>query len=123
MQKFTMTAFSGSIVGATTVYSSTDLNRHLASVDQLAVEVCADQVSGTVPILAVELQHSGDGVNWLTRLGLTTMVLSSSSTNVGFGSDDGSTPALGLCRVSLTLSGTTPAAHVKVHVTGRDAAR
>ena len=123
MRRFMITVFSDTVVGTTTVYSNTDYNQQLASVDQLAVQVCSDQVSGTTPTLTAVLQHSADGRNWVDK---TTLVsgasLGTTTTNVSFGSDAGTTPMLGLGRISITLAGTSPIAHVKVHVTGRDAA-
>jgi hypothetical protein len=118
-----ITVFSDSVVGTTTVYSNTDYNPQLASVDQLAVQICSDQVSGSTPTITAVLQHSADGRNWMDKTTLASAVsLNPAMTNVAIASDAGTTPTLGLARISITLGGTTPVAHVKVHVTGRDAA-
>jgi hypothetical protein len=73
-------------------------------------------------VATVALEHSGDGRNWVEKAGLFTASLDGASTYSAAASDDGSIPTLGFARVKITLGGTSPSAHCKIHVTGRDSA-
>jgi hypothetical protein len=126
MRRFTTTVFEDFVVGATStspVYTATDFNKTLGSVDRLAFQVVADQVSGTTPTFTLQIEHSGDGRNWLSKAGtpeVNAQGLSTSAASVFIAYDAGTTPSLGFIRFKIFLAGTSPVAHVKVHVTGRD---
>lgn len=115
--------FDDFVVGTTSVYTSEDWNDKLGLANKLAIQAVSDQVSGTSPTLTVQIQHSCDQRNWLDKSGtaeINAESLSPTASNVDFGNDSGSTPNLGYVRLKISLGGTTPVAHVKIHVCGRD---
>ena len=121
MRRWVVEAFNDVINGTTTVYTPTKLNEALGQCDKLSVQAVADQSSGTSPTLKVDVEHSNDQRNWAVKtaaIGATT--IPAGATTSLFGNDPGSTPTGGFVRLALTLGGTTPAAHVKVTVCGRD---
>ncbi|APR86496.1 Hypothetical protein A7982_11848 [Minicystis rosea] len=125
MRRYMMTAMDEFVVSTTAVYTSQDHNQKLGSTDQLAIQVIADQISGTSPTLTLQIEHSADGRNWASKAvtpEINVQALSSASTNVFYASDAGATPTLSFVRFKITLGGTSPVAHLKVNVTGRDEA-
>jgi hypothetical protein len=102
------------------VYTRTDLNETLGQADKLALQVVGDQASGSFNVTA-RIQHSADGINWITKGGSpeVTLSVSSNATSTAAGSDAGTTPSLGLVRIAVQLSASGQA-HVKVWATGRD---
>lgn len=124
MRSSVATVFSDFIVGTTAVYTSEEWNDPLGIPNKIALQAVADQVSGTGTItLTATLEHSCDQRNWVAKSGTAIIngeTLSTSATTTLFGSDAGTTPNLGYVRVKLTLGGTTPQAHVKIHICGRD---
>lgn len=82
----------------------------------------ADQVTGTAS-LTVALEHSCDQRNWLQKPGtapINAEPLTAAVTTAVFGGDAGTVQNLGYVRLKISLTGTTPAAHVRIHVCGRD---
>lgn len=127
MRQFNATIFEDFVVGATSstpVYTAADLNKKLGWTDKLTIQVVADQVSGTSPTFSLQIEHSGDGRNWLPKVlsapEINAVALSSASSSVFVTSDAGNIPSLGFVRFKIFLGGTSPVAHVKVHVTGRN---
>jgi hypothetical protein len=122
MRKASITAYDDFVQGTSaTYYSDTTYNVALAMYDKVAVQVVADSASGTTPTLTVAWEHSNDGRNWHEKATLVDAgAVSTTATATFFGSDNGSTPSMALCRVAITLGGTTPACHVRVHVCARD---
>src|SRR5688572_4054877 len=116
---FLITAWDAPITGATTVYTDVSLNEELAQADSFFLAARASQVSGTTN-LAVAIEHSNDGVNWTNK---SSPIPSTLVSGVQFvlGQDTGSTPGGGFHRLAITLSGTTPSAHVQITVAGRTA--
>jgi hypothetical protein len=122
MQVFNIKAFDDFIHGNTAVFTTAEINGLLGKADKLALMAVADQVTGTTN-LTVQIEHSGDGRNWVAKNGSAEIPATSipaSATTVLAGSDSGSSPSLGFVRLRLTLSQSIAVGHVKVYVTGRD---
>ena len=121
MRRWVVEAFNDVINGTTTVYTPTKLNEVLGQTDKLSVQAVADQTSGTSPTLKVDIEHSNDQRNWAVKTAaIAATSIPAGATTPLFGNDPGTTPTGGFVRLALTLGGTTPAAHVKVTVCGRD---
>lgn len=107
-----------------TVYSRPDFNDKLGSVDMLGLFAVTDQVA-TNGTITVAIEHSADGLNWTAKTPGTPEInaatIQQDTTNLAYGSDGGSSPSLGLVRLSVTIA-TSTSAHVKLWVTGRDQA-
>jgi hypothetical protein len=93
--------------------------------DELAIQIIADQVTGTTPSMELQIEHSGDGRNWSNKAAAAELTFGNGSLGVGVTNklgalDAGTIPALGLVRIRLTLGGTSPAAHIKLNICGRD---
>jgi hypothetical protein len=123
MRSFNILVFDDFISGAgTVVYTRPDFYDKLGGVDKLALCAVSDQVT-TTGTLTVQIEHSADGVNWIAKSGTAEIAaadLTAGSTEVAYGYDPGTSPTLGLVRLSLTIA-TSTMAHVKLWVTGRDA--
>ena len=114
------------------VFTSAELNAKLGTFDQLAIMVAIDNVSGTVGGFELFIEHSADGRNFLalktnstnpTGSGdISISSLSTSATNVKWGSHNGDSPLLNYVRFRMYFSNGTTAAHVRVFVTQRDQA-
>ena len=123
MRKFNILVWDDFIAGAgTVVYTRPELNDRLADPDQLGLCAVTDQVTGASGSISVQIQHSADGINWTnknTTAEINAASLSTTATNVAYGSDSGATPSLGLVRLKITLT-TATQAHLKLWATGRD---
>lgn len=98
-------------------------NERLSMADRLTIQLVADDSSGTSPTAAVRIMHSGDGRNWDYKNGTAEIAATSiptGATTAKIGSDTSSIATLANTRLEITLGGTTPAAHIKVYVSGRD---
>jgi len=116
------------------VFSSTELNARNGQCDQLAFQVCIDNVSGaTVGGFDLYMEHSADGRHFVvSKSGVAnpppsgkgdisiTSALSTTTANVAWGANDGSMPFLGQVRFRLFFTNKQTAAHVRVYVTQRD---
>ena len=122
MRRWVVEVFDDMVYGTTKVYSSTRWNKLLAEPEQLVVQAVADQTGGTSPTVRVELEHSTDQINWALESTLFTASTPPGTTTSLFGSDDGATPGGGFARLAVSLTGTTPSAHLTITVCGRNGA-
>lgn len=124
MRKFAMLVFDEFVPNATQVFTPATLNDRLGSVDHLGIQVIADNVSGTSPTVTVQIQHSTDQRNWLGKNGtaeINASAISAAQTTQLQGFDASpNNVTFGFVRLAITLGGTSPAAHLKIYVTGRD---
>jgi hypothetical protein len=122
MKKAVILAFDDHVQGNGVVYlTDTSLNLALALYDKLGVQIVTDNATGTSPTITVELQHSNDGRNWHVKSTLVSaQAVSTTASTTFFGSDNGSTPSMALCRLNITLGGTNPSCKVRIHVCARD---
>jgi hypothetical protein len=127
MRKFNLPlVFDDFVMGATTVYSSSNFNEVLGSADQLALIAVVDSYSGgAAPSITVQLQVSGDGRNWQNKNStaeINAKPVSTTATTVVSGGDGGTNPAMGFMRLAVSLfSGTAPPnAHVRIGACGRE---
>lgn len=93
----------------------------LGSADRLSLQVIAENVSGTDPMITVTVEQSSDGVNWKAKNILpeidTTLV--PGDTNVLTGVELGDAPSRARVRLRVTLKGTAPQAFLTIYATGR----
>ena len=115
--------FNDFVYGTTTVYTGDQYAEALGAPDTLAFQVISDQVSGTTPKITVRVTHSGDLRNWANRSTTAEVndeTLTAGTVNSVVGFDASANPCLGSRRLAITLSGTSPAARVRIVATGRD---
>jgi hypothetical protein len=112
---------------ATTYYTSAEFDAPLALLDQIAVEVRAEQgVPGANPSITAKLQHCANGRSWHDKAGtpeIPSYVLDPlvADNNVRVGLSDGTVPSLSLVRVAITISAAAAAfARVIVKATLND---
>jgi len=123
MRTFREIVFDDVIVGTATVHTAERFNDSMGLPDQLAIQVVVDQVNASGHDLTLAIENSSDQRNWVPKSATPEIAnesLSNTQTNVEVASDDGSTPSLAYVRLAITLAGTNPTAHVKIHVCGRD---
>lgn len=115
--------FDDFVVGTTAVYTSPEFNDELGRCERLAIQAIADQVTGTSPTLLVQQEHSSDQRNFSNKNGaaeIPATSISTTATTVLTGYELGTNPSHGYIRLRIQLGGTSPQAHVKIWVTGRD---
>lgn len=111
------------VVGTTAVYTSPEFNDELGRCERLAIQAIVDQVTGTTPTLLVQQEHSSDQRNFMNKNGsaeIPATSISPTATTVLNGYELGTNPSNGYVRLRIQLGGTSPQAHVKIWVTGRD---
>jgi hypothetical protein len=121
MRLFHILAFDSVVQGTTAIYTSPLFARQFATSDQNKVFVVADEVTGTSPTLTVQ-SEDGDGVYWSNKYGtaeINGVSLSTTGTTVAKGADGGGQPSAGWVRFKIQLGGTSPAARIRMWVTGR----
>lgn len=129
MKVFNQLVFEGYISGTTNVFSDSQYNALLGTVDQLSVSGYTAQVTGTSPTLTVQVEQSFDNIRWQNRnvspappeVNATALNTGASETN--FQGQDGNPtarPTLCFVRLRIALGGTTPTAQVRLWATGRD---
>jgi hypothetical protein len=115
--------FDDFVVGTTAVYTSPEFNDELGRCERLAIQAITDQVTGTTPTLLVQQEHSSDQRNFSNKNGaaeIPATSISTTATTVLTGYELGTNPSHGYIRLRIQLGGTSPQAHVKIWVTGRD---
>jgi hypothetical protein len=128
MRKYNVRAFDDFVHTTATVYSTTDFNEVLGSADQLSLFAVVDSYSGAAgaPNITVQIQHSGDGRNWVNKnpaAEINGAPIGAGMTAVASGSDGGTNPALGLIRLAVSLAAigaAPPGAHVRIWACGRE---
>lgn len=101
--------------------TSQQLNTALGSTNQMAIRAVVDNITGSATTgFMVKIFHSTDGRNWLARI-LNDIDLSSTTLTAGsyFGYDKAPIPLLAFVQLRITMPAGM-AAHVRIHVTGRD---
>jgi len=122
MRAFHVLAYDGTIDGTTSVYIDAGLNDQLGTADQLRLAAVTDAVSGTSPTLTVQVEHSGDNLNWLSRFGtpeINAVALSTTAPTTTLANAASSALPAAFVRLRIQLGGTSPRAHVRVWATGR----
>jgi hypothetical protein len=111
---------------ADVVWTDAKFNDVLGRFDQTSIIAVVDNVSGTNPTLTVQIEHSGDGRNWVAKNGtaeISAKTITASTTTTLAGNDAGTTPSAAFVRLTVYLGGTaSPQAHVKIYVCNRDQA-
>ncbi len=123
MRRFVELVFDDFVVGTASAYSTPEADLLLGTPDRFAVHAVVDQVTGTSPTLTVQVEHGSDGRNWSSKSGtpeINVQSLSAAATNQFTGVESGASPSHTRVRLRVALGGTSPQAHVKLYVTGRD---
>lgn len=103
----------------TTWYTPTRLNDTLGAADAFAVQATTTLVSGTLPTLTVQAQHSSDDQNWLaTPSAEISTGIAEGGSYVG-AQTVSSVGLLANVRFAITLGGTSPQCRLKLSFTGR----
>ena len=122
MRSYHALVFDEVIEGTTAVTSDPAYNAQLAMTEKIELFAVADTVSGTTPTLTVQINESPDGVHWRnknTTAEINAVSLSTSANTLSVGLDSGTNLGSGLNRLSVTLGGTSPKAHIRIWATGR----
>lgn len=113
--------FDDVVVGTAFAYSSPRWDELLARREATVLHAVVDQVTGTLPTIAVDLMDGSDGRNWRLKARMVSEIsLSATATNSFVGYDDSVGPSHGLARIRIVLGGTNPSAHVKIYFCARD---
>ena len=122
MRLFNLRVCNENIEGTGQVYTASELNALLASVEALSLFAVADTVSGSSPTLTVQIEESDDQVHWKSK-GATAEIngvaLSTAAKTIAVGRDDGTIVSPGYLRLKVQLGGTSPKAHVRIWAAGR----
>jgi hypothetical protein len=122
MRSFSELVFDRMVYGTDPVFTDASWNSGLGLPDQLAIFAKITQVSGTSPTITVAIENSGDNILFGEKSGtpqINNQTLAANLENIFMGSDSGASPSLAFVRLAVTLGGTTPAAWVRLYVTGR----
>lgn len=109
-----------SAAGAVTEYSSPELNAALAQGEKRMVEMRIMQAGGTSPTITVKLERSNDNLTWDTTAQATFFSNASLANGTSFAQDTGANVGGCFARLSVTLGGTNPTAHIQIIVTARE---
>jgi hypothetical protein len=125
MRRAIMTVFDEYISGTTNVYTPPEHNNTLGQFEKLAIEVVCDRFSSAAgnPTFTLAIEHANDDCNWKAKSGtaeINAQTITVDQTTALVATDGGSTPNLGSVRFRMALAGSTPAAHVRVTVCGRN---
>jgi len=106
----------------TPAVTSQELISKLGAYDQLAIQAEVDNVSGSGSGFTVQIFHGSDGRNWMAKNGSPEISgpIGASPAHF-FGYDAGTKPSLGMVQLQINLPSTVSGAHVRIHVTSRDA--
>jgi hypothetical protein len=123
MRIATLTLFDETISGTSTIwYTPASTYEALGRGDTFAVAAAVYNVTGT-PTLAVRVEHSADGQNWVNRVASgpeINQVITGASNTVFTAAVDGMLPVLlSLVRLRVQLSGATPQCRLKLTATTR----
>jgi len=125
MNVFSQVVFDGPLTGTTAVYTSPQLNALIASAEKYMLQARVAQVAGTTPALKVTMERSNDGNDFENgnnpQSKLISVPLNPNTTETFYGQDLGTSTVGGsFARLTITLGGTNPSAHLKLILTGRD---
>ncbi len=122
MRTFHTLVFNETLESTATLFTESELDDVLASADELSIFAVTDTVSGTTPTLTVRIQEGPDQIQWSNKAAtaeINAVALSPTAVTTAVGRDSGAVPSNGFVRLSVSLGGTNPRAHVRIWVTGR----
>jgi hypothetical protein len=118
-RRFHRLLLSERLNGGNAVYGPHESCAWLNGVDQLSIVAVAEEISGLAPQLILLVGESPNGRSWVEYPG--TIPISAGITQLQFAAGITlAVPWSGFIRLGAQLSGTNPAATVKLWVTGRD---
>lgn len=125
MRVFNECVFDDVIHGAATAYTGEQFVELLGSTDKLVIQVLAWEPASAQTRLSLQIETSLDGIHWLAKAAtpeIASLALTPGQTTIGVGVDTGAIPSDGIVRLAISLTDPmlTPAATVRVFVTGRD---
>lgn len=120
MREFTVEVGDNYFSSAAPLYTSCRFNDVLGMADQLIIHALTMSVAGTGPTLTCDVQHSANGLDWVTvatpPINAQTMV---SNTVLQGVLPFFNPPLLTYVRLKFTAGGTSPSCRLRVTVTGR----
>ena len=122
MRRFHLLTIDQAVLAGVWVHTPTRMATALSKVDTLVAHAVVNKVGLLGGTLDVATQCSSDGRNWVTKSTSTSDPLHTSVDNSHVVSDTGGAPSLDLVRFAVRLNSIS-AAHVRLHVTGRDVRR
>jgi hypothetical protein len=125
VREFTVEAFDEIISGTTSAwYTPAQFNDQLGSVDGLTLHAVTTDVTGSFPTLTCGVETSANGMDWIAY-GSTPAIngVSIASGDVKEGVHGFMSFFLRFVRVKITLQGSSPKCRLRLHITGRTAAR
>lgn len=117
-RKFNRLLLKERVEGTTAIYAPHEACAGLAGVDELTFGMLTDEVAGTAPTATILLAESPNGRTW--NQGSSAPISISSGVLQAVAGAIQSGPLSGFLRFGLVLGGTSPAATVRLWVTGRD---
>ena len=121
---FHAVVFDEFMLGNAVYYTSEHFNHSLGQQGKLAIHCIVNNQNNSGAI-TVQIQHSGDGRNWLPKysgngeISAPSNVAAAPSVASLVGFDQGATPSLALLRLAITLVAPCTAANVRISATGR----
>lgn len=114
-------AFNEYLQGAgVNFYTSTEFNERLARHDQLAIVALATNKLGTGGTLDVQIEISGDGVNWTSKRGSPEISLAlPSGQQIAWYGDKGDVPSMQFVRLRIQMTN-VQAGQIIINVALRD---
>jgi hypothetical protein len=109
------------------IWTDAKFNDLLARFDQTSLFAVVDSVVGAASTLNVQIEHSGDGRNWLKKNAagaeINAVVVGVGATTSAAGNDPGTVPTAAFVRLTVWIGGGAGnSAHVKIYVCNRDQA-
>jgi len=117
-----LTVFDEFVMNQTAVYTGAEHDANLGQYDQFGFSLVVDNVNVTGGTANVGIEHSADGIHWISKNGTTpdlTATLSGMKTTAA-GQDQSGKSSLAFVRLRVYLTGATTSARVRVQVTPRD---
>lgn len=100
----------------TSWYTSCAFDSLIATADVMRLVGLVTQVAGSSPTLSISVDESADGQNWVLGSALITKtpVVNNDVVTAQY-----VTESLGLVRIRLAMTGTTPSCRIRLGITGR----
>ena len=122
MREYTLTVFDENIVGTGPWFSSSQYNDALGLADTFVGQTIVESVSNTSATLTIDMQHSCNGLDWLSLTGFSGPIGGNDATNLlTYGGDYTFGSPLSLMRFKISLSSAAASCRLKIFVCGRTA--
>ena len=99
--------------------SGSQFNAAVGAADLVVIQACTRAVTGTLPTLTVQAQHSADNQNWVNTQSVEISGLSISNDLSLFAVVNLGAVRLAYLRFQISLGGTSPQCRLRLYATGR----